>query len=446
MNWAKLKQTEIGEIPEDWEVKNTEEILLLEKGSLKIGPFGSQLKKEFLVPDGFKLYGQENIFKNDFKLGDRFITKERFELLESCELKPGDLIISMMGTVGFVQIVPENIQEGIMDSHLLRLRIDEKKMNKKFILYAFRSKTLQNQIDSLSVGTIMSGLSSKVIKMLLFPCPPLIEQTILAKILTDFDSKIELNYQMNKTIEAIGQALFKHWFIDFEFPDKGGKPYKSSGGEIVYSEELEKEIPKGWEVKPIDKIAHFLNGLALQKYPVTGDEYLPVIKIREMKQGITENTDKASPNIPEEYVVNDGDILFSWSGSLGICIWGRGKGALNQHLFKVTSDKYPKWFYYYWIKQYLPKFIHIAAGKATTMGHIKRNHLSESFVVIPPNQMIEKLNNLITPTFNKIIENSIELRNLELIRDTILPKLMSGKIRVNLNEVENKKNVGEEVT
>jgi len=245
---TKFRDTEIGKIHEDWEVKNTEEIILPEKGALKIGPFGSQLKKEFLVPEGFKLYGQENIFKNDYMLGNRYITKERFELLRSCELKPGDFIISMMGTIGFVSIVPKNIQEGIMDSHLLRLRIDDNKFDTKFLLYAFRSNIVKNQIESLSVGTIMSGLSSKIIKMLLFPSPPLAEQTSIAKILSDLDSKIELLQKQNKTLEAIGQAIFKHWFVDFEFPNEEGKPYKSSGGEMVFKEELGKEIPKGWRV------------------------------------------------------------------------------------------------------------------------------------------------------------------------------------------------------
>jgi hypothetical protein len=114
---------------------------------------------------------------------------------------------------------------------------------------------------------------------------------------------------------------------------------------MAFNEGLGKEIPKGWEVKPLDQIANFLNGLALQKFPPEGDVFLPVIKIKELRQGITEQSDKASPNIDKKYVVNDGDVLFSWSGTLMVVIWGEGKGALNQHLFKVTSDDFEKWFY-----------------------------------------------------------------------------------------------------
>lgn len=211
--------------------------------------------------------------------------------------------------------------------------------------------------------------------------PNVTEQCRIASILGALDDKIELNHRMNKTLEEMAQGIFKSWFVDFE-------PFKD--GEFEYNEELDKEIPKGWEVLPIDEIADFLNGLALQKIPPKDENYLPVIKIRELRQGVTESSDRASPDLDKRYIVDDGDVLFSWSGSLEVCIWCGGKGALNQHLFKVTSLTYPKWFYYRWIEFYLPKFRHIAKGKATTMGHIRRHHLSETYVLMPPNKIIEK--------------------------------------------------------
>jgi len=157
---------------------------------------------------------------------------------------------------------------------------------------------------------------------------------------------------------------------------------------------------------------------------------LPVIKIRELKQGITNSTDRADINIPSEYIVKDGDILFSWSGSLEICIWCLGKGALNQHLFKVTSEDYPKWFYYYWIQQHLPEYRHIAKEKATTMGHIQRHHLSSSMVLIPPQEVLSSMSKMMNSLMNKVINSKIEVRKLTKIRDSLLPRLMSGEIRV----------------
>lgn len=134
------------------------------------------------------------------------------------------------------------------------------------------------------------------------------------------------------------------------------------------------EIPKDWRVEGLDSIADFLNGLALQKYPPENQkEFLPVIKIRELKSGITNNTDKANKDIPSQYIIENGDVIFSWSGTLEVVIWCFGKGALNQHLFKVTSNKYPKWFYYQWTLHHLSNFQAIATVKQPQWDIYKEN-------------------------------------------------------------------------
>lgn len=295
------------------------------------------------------------------------------------------------------------------------------------LLFAY-FELLTHDINSMDSGSAIPSTSREDFYNLPIRLPPIEEQKAISQFLNLFNIIIQLNNNMNQTLEAIGQAIFRHWFVHFEFPDENGQPYKSSGGEMVDSELG--EIPKGWKIKPLDKIADYLNGLALQKYPPVNDEYLPVIKIRELKQGITGQTDKASSKIPEEYIIDDGDIIFSWSGSLEIVVWGEGKGALNQHLFKVTSEEYPKWFYYYQTLKFLPSFRQTAADKATTMGHIKRSHLSESLVVIPPTNILNRANNVLEPIIENIVINKINSRYLSQIRDSLLPKLMSGKIRV----------------
>jgi len=309
------------------------------------------------------------------------------------------------------------------------LVIDSKKgYDNGYLFYFFANNEMIEEATRSSEGTRMPRASWKYLSQLKKPFPSLPEQRAIAEILSSLDDKIKLNRRMNATLEQIAQAIFKQWFIDFEFPDENGQLYKSSGGEMVESELG--EIPRGWEVKSIDEIADFLNGLALQKYPPEGDDYLPVIKIRELKQGITDSTDKASPNIDEKYIIDDGDVLFSWSGSLECCLWSHGKGALNQHLFKVTSEHYPKWFYYFWIMQHLPAYRRIAKDKTTTMGHIKRRHLSESLVLVPPMETIDKMDVMMNPLFEKTLLNNLNSLLLSLIRDLLLPKLMSGRIRL----------------
>jgi len=189
------------------------------------------------------------------------------------------------------------------------------------------------------------------------------------------------------------------------------------------------DVPWGWAVAPLDQVAGFLNGLALQKYPPDDGDSLPVIKIAELRNGVTKSSDRAS-GVPGPYIVDDGDILFSWSGSLEVVIWCGGKGALNQHLFKVTSDRYPKWFCYFWVRQHLPEFRAIASDKATTMGHIRRHHLSEAQVPVPPQSLTAAADRIISPLFSRIVVNCQESRTLAAIRDALLPKLMSGEVRV----------------
>lgn len=169
----------------------------------------------------------------------------------------------------------------------------------------------------------------------------------------------------------------------------------------------------------------------MQKYPkIDGKLTLPVIKIREMSCGITTNTDIANANIPDKYVVHNGDLLFSWSGTLLVKFWAEGEGALNQHLFKVTSNEYPEWLYYYWTKHHLDDFIQTAKSKATTMGHIQRGHLKQAMVKVPSPQILNEIGNQIQPLIDAGKENSQQIQTLTALRDTLLPRLISGKVKV----------------
>ena len=188
-------------------------------------------------------------------------------------------------------------------------------------------------------------------------------------------------------------------------------------------------MPEGWEVKALDEIATFLNGLALQKYPADGGAALPVIKIAQLRAGHTLSADSASAFIPSKYIVRDGDVLFSWSGSLELSIWAGGDGALNQHLFKVSSESYPEWLYYYWVREHLPEFRDIAADKATTMGHIQRRHLNEALTVLPDAALLARMNPHMQYLLDRSLALRLESRSLAAQRDALLPKLVSGDMR-----------------
>lgn len=213
---------------------------------------------------------------------------------------------------------------------------------------------------------------------------------------------------VNDNLYAQVKAIFSENFLDLDF------------------------LPDGWKTGNLLDIADYLNGLAMQKYrPKDGETGLPVLKIKELRQGICDTSSElCSPSIKSEYIIHDGDIIFSWSGSLLVDIWCGGTCGLNQHLFKVTSNNYDKWFYYLWTAHHLDRFIAVAADKATTMGHIKREELEKAEVIIPSKCDYKRISTLIKPLFDLIISNRIEDRKLTALRNTLLPKIMSGEIDV----------------
>ena len=168
----------------------------------------------------------------------------------------------------------------------------------------------------------------------------------------------------------------------------------------------------------------------MQRFPVNdGEVGLPVLKIKELgQQECDVNSDRCSESIPEQYIVKDGDIIFSWSGTLLVDFWCGGFCGLNQHLFKVSSNQYPDWFVYFWTKHHLDRFIRIAKDKAVTMGHIKRGDLGKAEVIIPEESSMKTLDAEISPLISEYVERRIENRKLQTLRDSLLPELISGKL------------------
>ena len=268
-----------------------------------------------------------------------------------------------------------------------------------------------------------NALTKGMLENLDIPLPKLIDQKKIVAILKSLDDKIEVNRRINENLEQQAQALFKSWFVDFE-------PFRD--GEFVESELG--MIPKGWRVGSLSSVADYINGLAMQKYrPIDKEDGLPVLKIKELGQGsVDDNSELCSPSlIGKMYIVKDGDIIFSWSGTLMVKVWCGGECGLNQHLFVVIPKDKPKWFVYHWTKYHLNNFIRIAKDKAVTMGHIKRGELDKAMTVIPDVDNMMEINALIEPIFNKIISNELESRRLATLRDALLPKLMSGELKVN---------------
>jgi len=406
------------------------------------------------IADGYRarnveLGGDGPIFLRAGHVGDdciSFVDAERFHAGLSDKVaaklsRPGDVIITTKGnSTGRTAYVNADMPPFVYSPHLSYWRsLDPAALAPGYLRYWAISREFTTQLGSMAFSTDMAPyLSLTDQRRLRLALPPLPEQRAIAHILGTLDDKIELNRKMNETLEAMARAIFKSWFVDFDpvwAKKEGRQPYgMDADTAALFPDDFEDSemglVPKGWELKPLDEVADFLNGIACQKYPAESDESLPVIKIRELRQGFTENTDRASLDVPKDRIIEDGDVLFSWSGSLEALVWWRGRGVLNQHVFKVTSEAYPKWFYFQWVLQHLREFRGIAADKATTMGHIKREHLSQAMVAVPPPDALALGDRAIAPLLEAAIARALESRTLTELRDALLPKLMSGELRV----------------
>ena len=358
-------------------------------------------------------------FNNDFKGPFVYIDEHAYNFLSKSSLSGGEIIISNVGAnVGTVFKCPNLPYKMSLAPNAITIKL---KGDNDFYYYWFKSKIGQANIQALVTGSAQPKFNKTNFRSMYIPVPPLEDQRRIASILSSLDRKIELNNKVNADLEEMAQAIFKNWFVDFE-PFKDGKFVDSELG----------MIPEGWKVGRLTEIASYMNGLAMQKFPPENNEdSLPVLKIKELGQGFCgTDSDRCSCNIKDECKIHNGDVIFSWSGTLLVDVWCGGDCGLNQHLFKVTSKDHPKWFYYYWTKHHLQEFIHIAKDKAVTMGHIKRGHLEEALVAIPDNDSMDKAHDLFEPILSKMISLRMENSRLSLLRDTLLPRLMSGELEV----------------
>lgn len=335
--------------------------------------------------------------------------------------------------------------------------VDFKGNDPLFVYYLLQTISYADYTDKAAVpGVNRNHLHKAKVKV---PISLDIQQKVAAR-LYQLEKRVKLGKQINQTLEQMSQILFKSWFVDFDpvidnaldagnpIPEtlqsraelrqkvRNSADFKPLPADIraLFPAEFEETelgwVPKNWNIEALDSIANFQNGLALQKFrPGNNEEqYLPVLKIADLRAGYINNDERATVDIVDSCKVYDGDMIFSWSGTLMIDIWTGGNAALNQHLYKVTSQKYPQSFYLMWTKQHLSRFQHIAEAKAVTMGHIKKGDLSNSLCLVPSSLLVNKYDNIVGKYFTQIKNQRLLNNQLTNLRDTLLPKLISGEL------------------
>ena len=379
------------------------------------------------------LLSNKNIIDGEIIItdADRKINRSTLEKINKrTQISIGCVLIATVGTVGKTAVI-RNTPNYAMQRSVGIIQPNPELLDADYLKYYLDSPIMQKRIDNSVKGAIQKCLFISDIEDLDVDIPTLSEQKRMVQVLGAIDGLINNNKSICSDLEAMAKQLYDYWFVQFDFPDENGKPYKSSGGKMVWNEELKREIPEGWEVSNLYSIADFINGLACQKFrPIDEQHKLPVIKISEMHNGVTDNTEFVRDDIDSSHIINNGDILFAWSASLEIMLWNGGKAGLNQHIFKVVPKVASSNYVYLQLQSYIVNFVRMAESRKTTMGHITTDHLNQSRIAVPKSTLLEKFQYNTSALFEEITKLKEETQELTSLRDFLLPMLMNGQVKV----------------
>lgn len=281
--------------------------------------------------------------------------------------------------------------------------IDVDLLNPQYLMMWFRRAEFDRYADFKSDSSVRGGYNWDELCETMVYIPSIERQRAIVAEYEVLSRRINLNRSTIAQLEATAQTLYRKMFVDDIDPE---------------------HLPSGWRMGALTDIATYMNGTACQKYRAKGKDVLPVLKIRELSQGFCDqNSDFVDASISKDFIINNGDVIFSWSASLFIDIWCGNQCALNQHLFKVTSEVYPKWFYLLWTHSHIKEWTRIISAKATSMGHIKREDLEHAQVIIPTEDILKSLDAYMYPIFDLYVHKKKENLLLTELQSLLLAKM-----------------------
>lgn len=385
--------------------------VLLPKGYIR-GPFGSALRRNELLPFGIPVYEQQHAISEirDFRF---FINEEKFQSMKRFAIQTDDLIISCSGTLGKVSIIRESDPFGIISQALLLLRVDNKKILPKYLKYFFITNEGYNAIVSRSSGSVQVNISKRAdIEQIPIKLPPLIIQAKIVDIISALDNKIEINTRMNKVLEETARALFHRWFVEFEFPDEKGRPYKSSGGKMAESEMG--SVPEGWSVGTLGDIFSIKSG----KRPLNKESD----KTKESKIPILGAS--GVMGFTSEILYNEPILVTGRVGTHGIIQRSKKSCWPSDNTLVISS----RWYEYAYQNLLLINFKNMNRG--STQPLITQKDLKSIHIILPPELLLNNFELMISKYFDIVDMNIDQCFVLPKIRDSLLPKLINGEIEV----------------
>ena len=421
-----------------------EEIVLGKEGLLK-GPFGSDLKRSLYVPKDsstYKVYLQENILKSDLTKGTHHISNDYFvSKMSRYAVKEGDFIVTCDGTLGEIFRLNGLKEKGIISSSLLRITLNESKVDPIFFPYLWSTRIKKPLIRSHNNSVLKHLPGLKAIRAFTIELPSLAAQKSIAKVLSDIDAKIVLNNKINAELQSMAKLIYDYWFLQFDFPDENGNPYKSSGGKMIYNEELKRETPEGWISGGFERFSDIKGGSTPSKsnnsFFTEAGKGLSWITPKDLsnntgnvfiKSGKTDVTEDGLRNANLK-ILPKGSVLMSSRAPIGYVAINSIESTTNQG-FKsfVPKEKSITEFLYFTIKSSIPIIEQFSSG--STFKEISASTLRTIQIAIPPASLIEGFNELTDSIFKSIELREQESNELVRLRDWLLPMLMNGQVTI----------------
>ncbi|MDP2589614.1 MULTISPECIES: restriction endonuclease subunit S [Vibrio] len=445
----------------NWAKVSIESIKANEKGSIAIGPFGSRLKSDNYVSDGIPVIRGTNVtagptFKGDFV----YITEDKADSLGACNVYKNELVFPHRGSIGEVGFVQED-KRYVLSSSLMKLKVDEEQVNPMFLYYFFKSSTGKHELlkNASQVGTPGIGQPLSSLKSILFNKPPLVIQNKIVDVLSSVNNKLELNNQINQTLEQMAQTLFKSWFVDFapvkaKMNGEQAKGMDAATASLFPEKLVESElglIPEGWEVKPFKKVIDkYVDNRG--KTPPIVEEGIPLVEVKHLPESSTFPNLSTDKRVTEETFntwfrvhVEPKDVLISTVGTIGRTSFvkntnfGIAQNVLGLRFGKIVEPEYM----FYTIKAH--RFQHDMDARlvTTVQSSIKRKDLDTIDILVPPSNVQKEFCKLVGGLLDGQYSKNAENINLASLRDTLLPKLLSGEIDLENVQVEQAKTIAE---
>lgn len=407
--------------------------------SLKTGPFGTQFSAKEYTSEGIPVINVKNIGYGQILENELdYIRESTRDRLSEHILKTGDIVFGRKGSVDRHAYISKQYNGWVQGSDCIRLRFQDD-VNTRYISHYLKLDHVKKQINHASIGSTMASLNTDILKNVKITLPELSVQNSIETILSSLESKVVINSQICSELESMAKILYDYWFVQFDFPDENGKPYRTSGGEMVWNEQLKREIPKGWEAGTIGDLGTIVSGgtpntSCEEYYCATGYAWIT-------PNDLSGNTDKMFISHGERDVTLLGienssavlmpkhTVLLSSRAPIGYLAISENEVCTNQGFKSIVPDSgYSPFYIYYVLKSNISAIAQQGVG--TTFKEVSKETLSAFKIPLPPIKLIERFVTYILPGCNKRRILEIEYKELTNLRDWLLPMLMNGQAQV----------------